>query len=228
MAIYEFTQQFSFTDPSATVTVMLQPNPGTYIIKGMSCYSTTGIINDALGTSLQVLNVNAISEPTIVDYIFSTDEIAAANTSLILFTPTKQVILTMPYIGFAVHIPSNTGTFVVNLSYVYIPASNTVESAKFGNHVATISGGVGAAFTGLSANCPTIIKSILVANTVNASTVITMYLDGVLFDTEEIETGGTYIAPIPIYLSDTQTLTVGSSASSAVQVIYSYTLDPTE
>jgi hypothetical protein len=221
MALVEFTQQFAYVNPNGTVQfALLQSTPGVYIIKGMNCYSTTGIVSPGV----QLLS-SATSGGSSESNIFIANATTANYEILPIFNPAKQIILTQPYIRSLWHIPAGTGTCVLNISYSFIPTSN-VNFGRFNNLITSVAGGTGASFTGLSANVATIIKSILIVNTsTTLSTTITLILNGVLFELFSLPVSSTYVCPIPLFINSSQTLTVGSTSTDAVQVIYSYTQD---
>lgn len=128
MAQYEFTQQFSYTNPGSSAKYsLLQGSAGVYIIKGMSCYSTTGLVDGGIGSSLQM--ITAASSISGGDYIFTSVQTTTANQSLVLFTPAQQIILTKPYLGTISFLTGGVGTFVINVSYIFIPTTNQIGRA---------------------------------------------------------------------------------------------------
>lgn len=191
----------------------------------MNCYSTTGFSLGFGDFSFRLLSVDSSTSPTIATDIYTTPAVVAANEIVPVYNPDKQVILNQPYLGYIAYVPANIGIVYLNISYTFIPTSNA-NSTKFRNFISSITGaGVGASFSGQSSTVPTIIKSIVIANVYNASTDVNLYLNGIVLQTVTIAAGDTYISQIPLYLLNTQTLTVSNSGSTTLQVVYSYTLD---
>ena len=231
MAQVEFTQQFNVAYTSgAAFYVLLQSVPGRYIIKGLTCYSTSNLAPVA-AESLAIISA-ANGSGSNMQYLFSTNASITANTIIPVFSPINQVILNQPYLGF-LPIGDPTGNMIIQISYSFIPTSVAVSS-NFNNLYTNVTNTTGATFTGLSATIPTSIKSIVITNsTGSVPATITPLLTtptttNLAFDSSRVlQAGQSYIYTLPIYLVSNQSISIQSVGVPTIRVLYSYTQDPT-
>jgi hypothetical protein len=222
MAQVEFTQTFTLALPMGSsvgnVVTLNGAALGTYIIKSLTCYSSTGLANTAPAYSVQIESLGAL--------IWSDVSAAGAFVIDAILSPTRQMIITSPALTVNVNMTA-AGNFFLVISYSFIPAANALIG-NFGSTTASITATTGAPLVGASATQATIVKSIIVVNTDAANpTTITPLLNTVAFDAPTtIAAGVSYVYSEPLYINNTQTITITTSgAGVAAQVNYSYVQD---
>ncbi len=239
MAQVEFTQQWVHTVTNAGVTpsiyFQMQPVDGTYIVKGLSCYSTSGLqVVSGGGTKSSVTFLNGNSAtPSSINLLYATRDAFAANEIVTAVTPSEQVILKKPYIGFIANM-TGVGDFVFQISYSFIPASNELSATFLNSFLSVNSGATSASLTGSSSTIATIVKTITVLNldqNGNAATVTPLLVS----PTNAVATpfaeplvlvagfSGTFT--FPLYLNNLTTVSMQNAGPAAVAILYSYTQD---
>lgn len=228
MAQVEFTEQFSIAYTTGTAFyIQLQTVPGVYVIKGLTCYSTSGIAPSG-AASLSIISSTNTSGGNL-RYLFTTTDTVAANVIIPVFSPLKQVVVVQPYIGFLA--VGSAGNMVIQVTYSFIPTTN-VLSSNFGNEYRTILNTTGATFTGTSATVPNMIKSIIIVNPTNAGAVTvtplltTATTTNLAFDSSTVlAEGESYVYTLPLAITSAETISIQSVGASSVNVLYSYTQD---
>lgn len=231
MAQVEFTQQFIVPFTAGTAFyVQLQTAAGKYVVKGLQCYSSAGLAS--IGAESLAIISSSNGSGTGAQYIYSTNATIAANTITSVCSPTEQVVLTQPYLGFLT--VGTSGTMTIQISYSFIP-STAVVSANFGNAYTSVVDSTGATFTGLSATVPTLLKSIVISNPTNVGIVTVTPLLTTATSTASafnapivLNPGQSQILKFPLYLTNTQTISIQSvstAGSATVRVLYCYTED---
>jgi hypothetical protein len=236
MAQVEFTQIFTVTGlatglntflTNANLFITLPNGSGSYIIKGLNVYSSTGI---AAGAPYSVQAFSTINSTTPGNAIY-TDITGSGTPDAIdtLYSPVQGVILSVPGIGFNVNMTS-AGNFYIAISYLFIPSTNPL-AANFYNYTGSIFDTTSDLVTGSFANQATIISAVSICNAgaTNASIVATLYINGVAITNETtINYCESYNYPIPLYLNSSQTLSLRSQSAGggAALVVVSLMEDP--
>lgn len=234
MAQTEFTEVFNVAvaaGPVANTYITLGTsipggNAGSYVIKSMTYYASQ-ILTAGPPYSFQIAtNTMASGAGT---PIYSTS--AGVGTAYDItrpFTPTNQIILKQPFLGINTNLAA-PGIFYLFVSYVFIPATNTLSD----NFLVTSQNVASAAqtpdFSGSFAAQATIIKSIYVVNnTAAGSSTFDIYFDGQQLDqTQTLAQGETYQYTQPLYLNSSNDVFIDNNpGGAALQVIYSYIEDP--
>ncbi len=237
MAQVEFTQQWKYSIANAgelkpPTYLQLQPVAGTYIVKGLSCYSTSGVqsIGFESTPSVVFLNGNA-STPTVIVPIYATRDAIDPNVMIQVATPLQQIVLKQPYISFTTNMAA-AGDFVFQISYSFIPASNELATTFLNNFSSVASGATGGSLTGSSSTIATIVKTITVLNLdedYNEATITPL----IVTPTNAVATR--FAAPLvleagysgtftfPLYLNNLTTVSMQNTGPAAVQILYSYT-----
>lgn len=232
MAQVEFTQTFTVTGLGSGATtaqgnpalyLLLAQGSGLYIVKSLTCYSTTGFFAGS-PYSVQVVANNTNSGPGTP--VYSDDSGTAANVVDVIFSPSQQIILNQQYIGFNVNMLL-AGTLQVIISYVFIPITNLL-AGNFSRTNLSVTNTTGASFTGNDNdnNDATIIKSIGIINPTTAgSATVSLLLNGVKFSNSVVLAAGqSYFYTSPLYINDTQSITVNASGAGVpINVWYSWT-----
>jgi hypothetical protein len=232
MAQVEFTQQFNVAyENGDAFYVQLQSTPGVYIIKGLTCYSSVGVASVG-SDSLSIISA-ANGSGGGIRYIYSTNATIPAWQIIPIFNPSKQVVLTQPYLGFrAVGVDGN---LIIQISYSFFPSSSPI-SASFGSTYYSLTApSTGATLTGTSATIPLILKSLIVVNNQNESAIsITPLLTtptttNLAFDiTTSVPAGQSYEYTLPLYITNNMTVSIESNPATGTplfSVVYSYTQD---
>lgn len=232
MAQVEFTQQFNVAyEDGDAFYVQLQSTPGVYIIKGLTCYSSSGVTASG-SDSLSLISASNGSGSGL-RYIFSTNATIPAFQIIPIFNPTKQIVLTQPYLGFRAI--GTAGNLIIQISYSFFPSSSPI-SASFGSTYYSLTApSTGASLTGTSATIPLILKSLIVVNNQNTSAIsITPLLTtptttNLAFDvTTSVPAGESYEYTLPLYITNNMTVSIESNPATGTplfSVLYSYTQD---
>mgnify|MGYP001614786243 CR=1 FL=1 len=237
MAQVEFTQQWKYSAANAGVLqppayLQMQPVAGAYIIKGLWCYSTSGIqvTGSATLPSISFTNGDSATPTTLIPIFAIRDEVDP-NALVQAATPLQQVILKQPYISFTANM-AGAGDFVFQISYSFIPASEELSTTFLNSLSSVASGATGGSLTGSSSTVATIIKSITVLNLdedgdaatvtpliVTPTNAVATRFAGPLV----LEAGFSGTFTFPLYLNNLTTVSIQNAGPAAVQILYSYT-----
>lgn len=226
MAQVEFTQVFSYVAAGIGATgfqySQLQSVAGVYIVKSLTCYSTTGL---TAGPPFSVQFVSSTDGTgSSVIPIYSSSTTSTANQIVTVFTPASQIILNRPWLGFDATMTA-AGTFTVVISYSFIPNTN-ILSDNFDLASVAITNTTSTLLIG-GATQASILKSIYVVNnTATGSVSVYPTLNNVALDIPTtVAVGATYQYVSPLYLNSAQTLRIVSTGAATVRAYVSYTTD---
>jgi len=220
MSQVEFTQTFTVaglgiglnsytTVPGLTINLN-GGAAGAYVLKGLIVYSSTGI-NGGAPYSVQV-----ITRPTFGDQPMYSDTAGTGVAFNIqnIYNPIQGVTVLSPVLGFNVNMVA-AGDFYIAVSYSFIPSTNALY-ANFNSIGGTTFNTTNPLITGSFANQATIVKSVTIVNYTNVSSLnFSLTINGfTIYESAALAIGNSFTYPIPLFLNDTQTLSLTSSGAA--------------
>lgn len=224
MAQVEFTQTFTLACPlvgeNLALSVSLNSGAmGVYVVKSLTCYSTTGFNNTIPAYSIQMIQSAHL--------LWSDISAAATGVIDVLFSPDRQIYLSNPTLTFNANVTA-AGSVILVVSYLFIPVAN-VLSENFMIADGIITNSSASILTGSLPTQATIVRSVIAVNThATDSATISLLLNSVRIDAPTVIAAGvTYHYTLPIYINSTQILSMSSAgAGVAVHYTVSHIEDP--
>lgn len=235
MAGAEYTQTYSVVTvgggaPALNCVSLLPGAPtGTYIIKNISFYSTSGFAASGTTFTLKVKSSASSGAGSNLRDLnnYSNTSAISANVITQTNTGTNSIVLTQPYIGF---IPNMTaaGTAFLVLSFVFIPTASAASSTFVNTYPVIVASTTTTLLTSAASN-PLIIKSILILNNSSPITAfsgnLTFTVSGgsaVIFSNVSIPIVNTYVYSSPLYLNNGDAISFVNASAQSVNCLISY------